>query len=132
VPVQVAVVSALEVPVDLRRDESGEELLGQRVVRGEALAPQVVLVHAHDLEADRGREQLMRDLVMRPPAAVDQVVGVGGRVPLEESHEPELTDKLAGRTPHVRGVRPKADRLGYRPRRPRQPMDRSKARAIIR
>jgi hypothetical protein len=106
----VAVVSALEVPVDLRRDEPGEEFLGERVMRCETLAPQMVLVHAHDLEADRGREQLMRDLVMRPPAAVDHVVGVGGGVPLEKSHETEANRQNGRRNPQSRGVHCPCDR----------------------
>jgi hypothetical protein len=68
-----------------------QELLPELVVLGDALALAVVLVHAHGLEAGRARQELVRDLVVRPPAAVDIVMGVVGAEEVEKSHRPELS-----------------------------------------
>ena len=93
VAAQVMVAAGVEVPVDLGGHEGGEELLRDPVMDRDALAFPVVFVHPHGLEPDGGREELVGDLVVREPAAVDGVVGVpvAGVVPLrEKSHVPEL------------------------------------------
>ena len=84
-------------PVDLARDEGGEEFLGELVVHGDALALPVMLVQPHRLEADGGGEQLVRDLVVRAAAAVHGVVGVPvlRRMMPEKSHRPEATQQRA-------------------------------------
>src|SRR5579863_3682885 len=91
VPVEVTVAALLEVLVDLRRREPGEQLLAELVVLDDALALPVVLVHAHGLEARRARQELVAHLMVRPPAAVDVVVGVLGAEEVEKSHGPELS-----------------------------------------
>ena len=86
VAVQVAVAVVGEVLVDLRRGEAGQHLLAQFVMLDDALALAMVLVHAHRLEAGRARQQLMRDLMMGPPAAVDLVGGFPRFAPFKKSH----------------------------------------------
>ena len=89
VPVQVPVAVVGEVLVDLGRREPGQHLLAELVVLDDALALAVVLVHAHRLEAGRAGQQLMRDLMMGPSAAVDLIVGFPRFVPFKKSHAPK-------------------------------------------
>ena len=89
VAVQVAVAVIGEVLVDLRRGEAGQHLLAEFVMLDDALALAVVLVQAHRLKAGRARQQLMRDLMVGPPAAVDLVVGFPRFAPFKKSHAPK-------------------------------------------
>jgi hypothetical protein len=87
VAVEVAVVAAVEVLVDLRRDERREQLLGELVVRAQALPLQVVLIQAHRLEPSRRREELVRHLVVSAVVpAVDQVVSLLRAIPVIVTH----------------------------------------------
>jgi hypothetical protein len=87
------VAPGVEVPVDLGRDERGEQFLGDPVVHGDALALAVVFVHAHGLEADRGGEELMGDLMVRTAPPVYGVVSVPVAIMMlpEKCHRPEAT-----------------------------------------
>ena len=102
VPVQVAVAVILEVLVDLGHGEPGQHLLAELVVLDDSLALAVVLVHPHRLEAGRAGQQLMRDLMMGPPAAVDLVVGFPRFVPFKKSHAPK-SSPVRGRLAVVAG-----------------------------
>jgi aminoglycoside phosphotransferase (APT) family kinase protein len=102
VAVQVAVAVIGEVLVDLRRGEAGQHLLAEFVMLDDALALSVMLVHAHRGEAGRARQQLMRDLMMGPPAAVDLVVGFPRLAPFKKSHAPK-SSPVRGRLAVVAG-----------------------------
>src|SRR3974377_1667633 len=73
--VQVTEPSAAEVLLDLRRGEAGQQFLAELVMLDDAFPLAVMLIHAHRLEADRAREQLVGDLVVWYPIAVNLVIG---------------------------------------------------------
>ncbi len=78
IAVQVTEAAAVEVLVDLRRGETSEQFLAERVVLDDALPLAVMLVHAHGLEAGRAGQQLVRNVMVWHPAAVDVIVGSPG------------------------------------------------------
>src|ERR1700751_5320474 len=85
--VEVVVVPALEVLLHLSGGEAGQQLLGELVVLGDALALAVVLEHSHGLEPGRAGQQLVGDLVPGPLVVIDVVVGALRAKHVEESHK---------------------------------------------
>ncbi len=96
-PVQVAEAATVEVLVNFRRREASEQFLANRVMLENALPLAVMLVHAHRLEADRARQQFVRDVMVRHPTALDLVVSAFSAKPVKESHSRNLADSMTFR-----------------------------------